>query len=78
MIFYYGLSLGLKSFAPTQPEWELFDLNADPHEMKNIYDEEGNQILVDSLKSHLKLLKREFDDLDEAYPALQAVGDVFW
>ena len=30
--------------------WELYDLEADPHEMKNIYPKTGSSTLVNSLK----------------------------
>ncbi|NND08220.1 MAG: DUF4976 domain-containing protein [Saprospiraceae bacterium] len=50
LIFFYGLPLGLKDYSPTAPEWELFDLMADPREMENMYHRDENSKLRDSLK----------------------------
>lgn len=41
-------------------EWELYDLQNDPAEMNNIYDE--NLPIVDSLKKELKELRKFYDD----------------
>lgn len=41
-------------------EWELYDLQNDPHEMNNIY--EANLPLVDSLKHELRALQEQYDD----------------
>jgi hypothetical protein len=41
-------------------DWELYDLQKDPSEMNNIYNE--NLPLVDSLKNELRLLQEAYDD----------------
>lgn len=43
-------------------EWELYDLKNDPDEIKNIYHEENNHQLVDSLKVKLKELQKQYKD----------------
>lgn len=43
-------------------EWELYDLKNDPDEIKNIYNEESNLQLVDSLKVKLKELQKQYKD----------------
>ena len=45
--------------------WELYDLQTDPHEMKNIYQASGNSPLVKSLKKQLEALIVQYKD-DEA------------
>ncbi|HWV25365.1 MAG TPA: sulfatase [Thermomicrobiales bacterium] len=39
LIYYYGQALGTSASIdePTEPEWELFDLEADPQEMRSVY-----------------------------------------
>ena len=43
-------------------EWELFDLEADPLQMKNIYGQPGTEAVTDSLKKELARLQRFYDD----------------
>lgn len=45
--------------------WELFDLEKDPHELKNVYAEKSNEAIVKSLKQQLKTLIVQYKD-DEA------------
>ncbi|MCD7850421.1 MAG: sulfatase [Parabacteroides sp.] len=42
--------------------WELYDLQSDPQEMHNIYNEPGNESLIDSLKTELHKLQKQYDD----------------
>lgn len=42
--------------------WELYDLQNDPDEMHNIYNEPGNEALIDSLKDELHKLQKQYDD----------------
>jgi arylsulfatase A-like enzyme len=46
-------------------QWELFDLRADPNEMKNIYDDPAQKPLVAKLKTELYRLKKELKDDDQ-------------
>jgi len=46
-------------------QWELFDLQADPAELKNIYGRPGSEALTASLKEELARLKREVGDDDQ-------------
>jgi arylsulfatase A-like enzyme len=43
-------------------EWELFDLQWDPNELQNIYDDPENAQLVAELKTELKRLRRFYGD----------------
>lgn len=43
-------------------QWELYDLQADPTEMHNLYGEPGTDKLVKKLKKRLKELQEEYDD----------------
>jgi hypothetical protein len=43
----------------------MFDLQNDPHELKNIVNEPAHAKLVDELKSELARLRKELDDRDQ-------------
>lgn len=46
-------------------QWEMFDLQTDPHEMKNIVADPKNVKLVAELKTELTRLRKELDDHDQ-------------
>jgi len=75
LILYYGLPLGKAGAVerPTPPEWELFDLPKDPHEMNNVYDEPAYGDVRRELTAELMRLKRELGDTDEAYPEMMRI-----
>ena len=64
LIYYYGRALGSAGAIDkdTAPEWELFDLIKDPHEMRNLYDDPKHQGVVKKLKAELDRLQREYKD----------------
>jgi len=64
LIYYYGKPLGMKGAnePATTPEWELFDMQKDPREMKNLYNDPAYRGLVDKLTSELARLQKEVDD----------------
>lgn len=80
LIFYYGLPLDASGAfqESTPPEWELFDLQNDPHEMNNVYDDPAYAEVIKGLKSRLLELKKQYGDTDEKYPELMAVREKSW
>jgi arylsulfatase A-like enzyme len=80
LIFYYGLPLDAPGAfdESTPPEWELFDLQNDPHEMNNIYDDPAYSDIIKELKTRLLELKKQYGDTDEKYPELMAVREKSW
>jgi len=46
-------------------QWELFDLNFDPHEVKNIYPDRKGSGTVKKLKADLTRLRTELNDHDQ-------------
>ncbi len=46
----------------TSNEWELFDLESDPHEMNNIYNDPASAPLVAELKAELERLRQYYRD----------------
>lgn len=45
-------------------QWELFDLVADPAELKNLYGQPGTEAVTAALKTELARLKHELQDTD--------------
>ena len=43
-------------------QWELYDLQTDPHEMHNLYNEPSAQLLVRKLRKELRRLQEYYDD----------------
>jgi arylsulfatase A-like enzyme len=64
LIYYYGESFGLKGSTDIskEPEWELFDLETDRFEMKNVYHKPEYSETVAVLKKELLTLQAEFKD----------------
>ena len=46
--------------------WELYDLETDPDEMNNIYDDPQNAALIADLKEKLDKLQEEYQDTDRS------------
>ncbi len=60
---HYGIrtdSYKLIHFYHDIDQWELYDLENDPAEMQNIYDDPEHQVLIDSLKSRLAQLQNQY------------------
>ncbi len=47
---------------PDMNQWELFDLQTDPHEMKSIYDDPANASMMKELKAQLDDLRSRYKD----------------
>ncbi len=64
LIYYYGQPLGTAGSInmPTEPEWELFDLEKDPREMRNVYGDAPYAGIVKQLTADLTRLKKEAGD----------------
>jgi hypothetical protein len=65
LIYYYGDPLGQEgAVGPKErPEWELFDLERDPSEMKNVYSDPEYAVVVASLKGELNRLQEKVGDV---------------
>jgi hypothetical protein len=55
LIRYYGLDV------PAGEEWELYDLDTDPNEMKSVYDDPEMARKIKALKAELERLKKQYD-----------------
>lgn len=65
LIYYYGAGLGVPgaSDAIFEPEWELYDLNADPTEVRNVADDPAYAPVKEELEAKLAEYQRRYDDL---------------
>ena len=64
LIYYYSEPLGQEGALeqPEEPEWELFDLERDPYELRNVYYEPGYANVVKELKDELHRLQAGVKD----------------
>ncbi|HEX3033856.1 MAG TPA: sulfatase/phosphatase domain-containing protein, partial [Thermodesulfobacteriota bacterium] len=64
LIYYYSDALGQPGAIDEtyEPEWELFDLENDIYELKNVYNEPGYEDIIRDLKMQLHHLQEEVRD----------------
>jgi len=77
LIFFYGLPLDAPGAVKisTLPYWELYDLQKDPHEMKNVVADPQYKSTLNKLKNQLGKLKEQVGDTDARFPELKARRD---
>ncbi len=74
LIFFYGLALDAGSGTePSTPGWELYDLEKDPFETKDVYFDPAYRKIVLELTAKLDTVKIEIGDTDEKYPEILKV-----
>jgi len=89
LIFFYGIDYGrLLTPSPenwgsqdsivTPPGWEFYDLETDPHEMNNLYNDPDYKGIIEDLKSRLETIRKELNETDEKYPNIQKIIDEHW
>ncbi len=66
LIHYYGKALGTAGSIDqsTEPYWELFDLEADPKELNNVYGKTEVEDIQTALTAELSRLREQFGDTD--------------
>ena len=80
LIFFYGTA-GTKGFGSdrseynTPPAWELYDLEKDPHEMNNVYDDAAYAEVVAKLKSQFKELRKRIKADDPSIAPIKTARD---
>ena len=87
LIFFYGVDYedpprtdywGSQADIVTPPGWEFYDLEKDPKEMKNEYNNPDYSNIISDLKIRLKYLREELNETDENYPHIQKIIDEYW
>jgi arylsulfatase A-like enzyme len=66
LVHYYGEGLEQPGASddPRPEEWELFDLEADPFELRNLSDDPDHQDLVHELQAELRRLSSDVGDVE--------------
>ncbi|QZT37559.1 sulfatase [Halosquirtibacter xylanolyticus] len=62
----------------TPVAWELYDLQEDPMEMNNCYDDPKYQEVVVQLKDRLRNKRKELNEEDAKYPELERIIENNW
>ncbi len=80
LAFYYGQPLDMTGAEgeSTEPAWEFFDLQEDPHELHNAYFDPVYQRIIAAMKEELKMKREELGDTDEEYPEMGRIIDEYW
>ena len=80
LALFYGQSLDMtgSSKESTAPAWEFYDLEKDPHENYNAYNEESYSDIIKDMKLELIKLREAYGDTDEKYEILQDIFDKHW
>ena len=80
LAFFYGQPLGKLGThqETTEPAWEFFDLQEDPKEMHNAYEEEAYAEVIKTMKKELIQLRMECGDTDEYNPIMQEILQAHW
>ena len=76
LIFFYGCTPSGKGNTPVA--WEFYDLQTDPHEMKNQYANPQYKTLIAKMKAELKTTRKRLNETDAKYPAIQKIIDANW
>ncbi|MFC0674444.1 sulfatase family protein [Brachybacterium hainanense] len=74
LVYFYNAGLGTDAAADTAypPEWEMYDLEADPHELHNIADDPAHAPLRRELEAELARLQAHYRDEPYVAPAGRA------
>ncbi|MFY0607635.1 MAG: sulfatase [Cyclobacteriaceae bacterium] len=92
LIFYYGThyntaKLGTPSMTwkknsfminQTPVAWEFYDLQKDPNEVNNVYDDPAYSSIINEMKAELIRIREELNETDKDYPHIQKIIDVNW
>jgi hypothetical protein len=64
LIYYYADALGQPGTIdePKKPEWELFDLERDPHELHSVFHDPAYAAVVGELRAELRRLQEQSGD----------------
>jgi len=67
LIYYYGLPLDANGAVdqPSPQGYELYDMENDPYELKNLYEDPAYEVIREELKVKLKEAKAEVGDEDD-------------
>ncbi len=75
LIFYYGQPLTMTGAMQesTEPAWEFYDLQADPHEDYNAYADDSYQEIIATMKLELVAKRKALGDTDEGDDVMMSI-----
>lgn len=76
MIFFYGCKPD--GSRPTPVAWEFYDLEGDPLEMRNEYENPAYAEIIAKMKVELKQTRVKLNETDAKWPAVQKIIDAHW
>ena len=76
LLLFYGASENSNT-PTTPPGWELYDLNKDPNEDYNVYDNPKYTNIINTLKSDLKSIRAKHGFDGPQYPFNEVI-EAFW
>jgi arylsulfatase A-like enzyme len=80
LIFLYGDRLnttGSEDVCNT-PAWEFYDLQTDPCENRNLYNDPGHAAIISRMKQRLLDLREQTGDTDASSPRMQQIMDQYF
>lgn len=80
LIFYYARNLDMtdtENFDFT-PSWDFYDLQNDPHENHNAYNDPKYAPVIKQMKKDLLRLRKETGDTDGKYPEMQELLEKYY
>ncbi len=80
LAFFYGQPLNMTGTdkETTEPAWEFYDLEKDPHENHNAYNEPEYKTIIEEMKLELSKQREVYGDTDTKYPKLQEILKNKW
>ena len=76
LIYFYGCNY--QGGYQTPAGWELYDMENDPHETRNLYHDPKHAKLAKSLKSWLAKVRKRVGDDGSHYPECEKIVREFW
>lgn len=75
LMFLYGdpLTMTGSDATPTEPSWEFYDLQADPHENHNLYGDKAYEEIINKMKKEMLRLRQATGDTDAASERMQQI-----
>ena len=64
--------------AVTNPAWEFYDLNKDPRENHNSYQDPRYTNIIKTMKNELLIQREMVGDMDKNYPIMLDIIDKHW
>ncbi|MEI6866600.1 sulfatase [Flavicella sp.] len=80
LALFYGHSLDMtgSSKESSTPKWEFYDLEKDPNENRNAYNDSSYIDVIKNMKNDLIELRKEVEDTDEQYPEMKKIFHNYW